>query len=109
MPTSLHEHATVMFADQMEREELTLMDEADELHIIADDWTLVIQGDPAISVMIALDDESGDPAEVLEAAISADELASLKALDAAVSGSISTLLAASPVPLARSLSNLVRA
>lgn len=108
MPTSLHDSASMAFADLLQRQEMNLVDEADELHIIADEWTLVIQGDPPTSVLIALDDESGEPAEMLAAALTQDGQSALRALDSANSGQISMLLAASPDPLAQALATLLQ-
>lgn len=108
MPISLLESANVALADLVERDEISLVADADELHIAADDWTLVVAGDPPSSVLIALDDESGDPAHMLADAMTADDIEGLRRLDQLVAGQIHGLLAASPDPLAQALANILQ-
>ena len=108
MPTNILEAAAAAFADLIEQTEISLVEEHNEVHIIDDDWTLVVQGEQPAGVMIALDDESGDPGEMLAAAINVSERAGLQAFDAATNGEIANLLASSPDPLAQALATLLR-
>ncbi len=108
MPDSLHTIVQAAFTDLLESGEISLVEEAGELHVVSDDWTLVLAGDPVTGVMIALDDEAGESGTLLDAAISADELAGLIQLDAGTDGSVSGLLSTSPDPLAQALASRLR-
>lgn len=78
-----------------------------DLHIAGDVWTLVLEGDPVASVLVALDDEDGDPTTVLQSALGEKGLYSLRALNTESEGHLSTLLADSPDPVAAALSALL--
>lgn len=78
-----------------------------DLHIAGDVWTLVLEGDPVASVLVALDDEDGEPKTVLQAALGEKGLTALRALNTESEGHLSTLLAASPDPVATALTELL--
>lgn len=80
-----------------------LGEDGNELHIIGDEWTLVLDGTTA---MLAVDDDEGDPETVLEA-IDDDELAALRDLDAALEGALDSALVASPDPLTKALARIL--
>ena len=108
MPTSLLENATTALAALIERDEISLVTDGDELHIAADDWTLVVAGNPPSGILIALDDESGDPATLLAAALMADDIEGLRRFVGLLNGQIRVLLAASPDPLAQALAEILQ-
>lgn len=79
-----------------------------DLHIAGDVWTLVLEGDPVSSVLVALDDEDGEPNSVLQAALGEKGLSAFRDLDAHSEGHLSTLLAESPDPVANALAALLK-
>jgi len=104
----MHELIETAFGDLMSSEEIEIFQEDGETHIAADDWTLVLEGDPLSGALIALDDESGLPAQVLPAVIDEPALAAMRDLDAQVDGALSSLLARSPDSFAVELARLIK-
>lgn len=103
----VHVAAKTAFADQISNDVVGLTDENSELHIIADEWTLVLTGDPLESVLIALDDEQGAPAALLQNTLADDELAAMRDLNNQLDGALQSRLEASPDPLAKALAGLL--
>lgn len=107
MASSAFTAAESAFEALVNSEDVDVVDEDGECQVIADDWTLVLAGDPVSSVLIALDDESGEPEAALRAAIAPVQLGALRELDAQMHGDVSRLLGESPDELARALAALI--
>ncbi|MCA9834325.1 MAG: hypothetical protein KC435_10280 [Thermomicrobiales bacterium] len=106
MSESLREIVEHVFAEQIAADDIELGSDAGELHIIGDEWTLVLSGDPLVSSMLAVDDEEGDLETVIEV-IDEEALAALRDLDAALSGALDAALVASPDALTRGLARIL--
>lgn len=76
-----------------------------ELQIVADDWTLVLDGDPITGVLIAVDDEDQAPNIILDDVLMDDHLAAMRTMNAELDGAVAAALAASPDPLAKELAS----
>ena len=101
------ELAALAFRDLVARDEVEFISEDGDLHIVADDWTLVLEGDPISDVLIALEDEEGSPESALREAISEEALIALSDLNAQLEGDLISLLLASPDILATALAELL--
>ena len=97
-----------VFAELIRSDEIEIIGEGDETQLAGDLWTLVLEGDPLRSVMIALDDENGDPAGLLREAMSEDAFAAIRDLDQQIGGSLISLLQKSRDPLAQSLAEILK-
>ena len=91
------------FAQLIADDHVEIGEDGSELHIIGDEWTLVLDGATA---MLAVDDDEGDPETVMEA-IHEDELAALRDLDTAIDGALDRWLVASPDTLTRALARIL--
>lgn len=98
--------AQTALAEAIAAEEIDLAVEDDEVQIIADTWTLMLQDAP-LRALIAIDDESDDPAASLASALNEDDLACIRRLNEALEGGLPTALAASPDPLTCALAALL--
>lgn len=107
MPEQIRAAVEQVFQSLIASEVVQMIDEDGELHIAADDWTLVLEGDPLSGVMIALDDENGSPKALLRGAISDDALAAMRDLNANLDGKLAAILDNSPDSLAKALSGLL--
>ena len=96
-----------VLAELIRSDEIEIISEGDETHIAGDLWTLVLEGDPLSSAMIALDDENGAPAGLLREAMSEDAFAAIRDLDQQIGGSLISLLQKSRDPLAQSLAEIL--
>jgi hypothetical protein len=101
-----------IFADLIGRGEIDVAPaaEGDGLEIQADQWTLVIEGDPAKVAFLAVDDEPGDPADLdqaLKGAVEPDDLAALRELDRRWEGSLRIALQESGDMLSMQLATLL--
>lgn len=95
------------FAAQLASDEIELGFDDAELHIIADEWTLVLGGDPLSMAMLAVDDEDGEPESVLESVVNEEALAALRDVDGALDGKLDACLNASPDPLTKALARIL--
>lgn len=96
------------FAAALKSGEVDVVDNttAGEVEILADDWTLHLEGWPLTTAWFALDDDPISPAEqraTLAAALSRGGLAALRDADARLAGALTTALAASGDSLSISL------
>lgn len=91
------------FTQLIAEDHVEIGEDGSELHIIADEWTLMLDGAAA---MLAVDDDEGDPETVMEA-IHEDELAALRDLDRALDGALDRWLVASPDTLTRALARIL--
>src|SRR5690554_5462693 len=107
MPERPRELAELAFGVLIDSDDVELISDEGDLHIAGDDWTLVLEGDPVMAVMIALDDEEGAPDAALRAAISEEEFAAMLDLDARLGGELTSLLVASPDILAHTLAEIL--
>lgn len=107
MPDRPRELAELAFGALMASEEVELISDDGDLHIAGDDWTLVLEGDPVTSVLIALDDEGDPPEAALREAIGEEAFAAMRDLNGQLSGELVSLLIASPDMLARTLAELL--
>lgn len=106
MSESLRDIVERVFTTQIAADEIELGSDEGELHIIGDEWTLVLSGDPLQSTMLAVDDEEGDLETVIEV-VDEEALATLRDLDAALSGGLDSALRASPDALTRGLARIL--
>lgn len=107
MAERLNTLAEIAFEDLIVNDQVQLIEEGDDLHIAGDDWTLVLEGEPLASALIALEDEDGSPAEVLRETISDAAFASMRELDERLDGEIVATLMESPDLLAQTLSEML--
>lgn len=107
MPDRPRELAELAFAALLTSEEVELISEDGDLHIVGDDWTLVLEGDPVTDALIALEDEDGSPEKNLREAISEEAFANLRDLDAQMQGELISILGSSPDQLARTLADIL--
>jgi nucleotide-binding universal stress UspA family protein len=107
MPERLRELAELAFQTLITSEEVDLITEDGDLHIVSDDWTLVLEGDPGTDAIIALEDEDGAADVILRGAISDEEFAALRNLDAQLEGELITRLLSPPDVTARTLAELL--
>lgn len=108
MPESRNERAELAFGPLIEIDEVEFILDQGDLHIAADDWTLVLEGDPVTNVIIAIDDEDGSPEHALREAISEDAFAAMRAMDAQMDGVLIAILNASPDTQATTLAALLQ-
>lgn len=107
MASNVHETTSLVFEALIDQEEVDVTEENGETQVIADEWTLVLVGDPLSSVIVALDDESGEPGAALRDALGDNHLAAIRSLDGQLDDEVSNLLAASPDELARALASMI--
>jgi hypothetical protein len=84
---------------------------AGEVEVIADDWTLHLEGWPLTAAWFALDDDPASPAEqraALSAALSRGGLPALRDADARLDGALTSALASSGDALSVTLTMLLR-
>lgn len=108
MSNRIEELVEGAFRDLLASGDVELIQDAGELHIAGDEWTLVLEGDPVATVIIALDDETGTPETALTEAISPEALAAMRDLNVSLEGAIISLLTASPDRFANTLAYLLR-
>lgn len=108
MTKPLREHAELAFADLLANDEVQFIDDGGDLHIAADNWTLVLEGDPVTGTLVALEDEDGAPEIALGTAISEPAAAAMRDLDESMQGELTAILGKSPDPLAQKLSEMLR-
>lgn len=108
MPDRPRELAELAFAPLLASEEVEFISDEGDLHIAADDWTLVLEGDPVSDVMIALEEEDGSPEAMLQEAISEEAFAAMRDLDSQLQGALISHLTNSPDLLARTLGDLLQ-
>jgi hypothetical protein len=84
---------------------------AGEVEVIADDWTLHLEGWPLTAAWFALDDDPASPAEqraALSAALSRGGLPALRDADDRLDGALTSALASSGDALSVTLTTLLR-
>lgn len=109
MPDRLRQLAEVSFQNLISNDEVQLISEADELHIAADEWTLVITGDPVTDALIVLENEDGTPESMLRAVINEHAFAAMRDLDEQLEGGLTSSLAHSPDEVAQALAQVLDA
>ena len=107
MTSSAHDAASSVFEALIENGDIDLVEQVDECQVIADEWTLILTGDPVTSAMVALDDESGEPEAALRAAIYDEQLEAIRLLDGEMDGELSAMLSRSADELARTLAAML--
>ena len=100
------------FAAALKSGEVDVVEDATagEVEILADDWTLHLEGWPLTTAWFALDDDPVSPAEqraALTAALSRGGLAALRDADTRLAGALTAALAASDDPLSATLASLL--
>lgn len=102
--SSLLDAANEAFATPIEALDIELERVDGELHIAADDWTLVLEGDPISGALFAVDDEQDTPDNIISDVVADEHLQAMRALDKATEGKLRSALDNSPDPLANALS-----
>ena len=102
------------FAADLASEELSILPDADgALDLVADDWTLHLDGWPGPrEVWLVVDDEPEDPdpataRDLLFGLLDPGRLAALRAVDARLGGTVTATLRQSGDPLSMALAGLV--
>lgn len=105
--SNLWDAANEAFATPIEALDIAIERLDGELHIAADDWTLVLEGDPISGALFAVDDEQDTPDNIISDVVADGHLEAMRALDKATDGKLRAALENSPDPLANALSKRI--